>query len=400
LAVLALVAGAFAAACGDDDGDSSSSASSAAAPATSAEAPATSEAASSEAASSEAASSEAATEATDATSAEDSTAAESSAESTGESTDATTEPANPDVATYAGAAEGSGQGMKIGYISLGDSLPFVKIVSDSIKAEAEKAGAELVFCDSQLDGQKALDCARNMKTQGVQGILNFQLDAKAAPAVCAAGPDVPTIAIDIHQPPCEVSFMGADNTRAGELLGEAIGNAVMENGECTYDTFVLLNAPAAGDVVRMRADGTRAGFEKVCGAVPDDKYREVDGKGTTDGGRTAFADTLTALSGQHKIIVGSLNDDMALGAKAAAETAGRSDDIWIGSHGADPTSHDDIRNNPHWIGDVAYFPERYGSILVPAMIDAINGTTLPKNLLVTHEVITKENIDEYYPAGS
>ena len=141
------------------------------------------------------------------------------------------------------------------------------------------------------------------------------------------------------------------------------------------------------------------GFENVCGPIPDDQFREVDGKATTDGGRTAFADTLTALTGQKKIIVASLNDDMALGAKAAAETAGRAADVWIGSHGADPTSHEDIRNNPQWIGDVAYFPESYGSIAVPAIIDAINGVTLPKNLLVTHEVITKDNIDEYYPAG-
>ena len=275
----------------------------------------------------------------------------------------------------------------------------MKIVSDSIKAEAEKAGAELVFCDSQLDGQKALDCARNMKTQGVQGIINFQLDEKAAPAVCAAGPDVPTLAIDIHQAPCEVSFMGAFNSLAGELLGEAIGTAMKSGDTCDYDTFVLLTAPAAGAVIKERADGTRRGFENICGPIPDDQFREVDGKATTDGGRTAFADTLTALTGQDKIIVASLNDDMALGAKAAAETAGREADVWIGSHGADPTSHEDIRSNPQWIGDVAYFPESYGSIAVPAIIDAINGVTLPKNLLVNHEVITKDNIDEYYPAG-
>jgi ribose transport system substrate-binding protein len=378
------------AACGGDDSSSTTAAPAAtteAAPASSA-APTTAEAATSEAATSDAATSEAAS--TDAATSEPAP------------TDATSEAApeqSPDIATYTGAEPASGDGIKIGYISLGESIPFVKIVSDSIKAEADKAGAELVFCDSQLDGQKALDCARSLKTQGVQGIINFQLDSKAAPAVCAAGPDVPTLAIDIHQPPCEVSFMGAFNTRAGELLGEAIGNAVLDGGTCTYDTFVLLNAPAAGDVVKQRADGTRAGFEKVCGAVPGDKFREVDGKATTDGGRTAFADTLTALSGQKKIIVASLNDDMALGAKAAAKTAGRTADVWIGSHGADPTSHEDIRTNPQWIGDVAYFPESYGSIAVPAIIDAIKGNTLPKNLLVNHEVITKDNIDEYYPAG-
>jgi ribose transport system substrate-binding protein len=193
--------------------------------------------------------------------------------------------------------------------------------------------------------------------------------------------------------------MGAANTLAGELLGQAIGNAMMADGTCTYDTFVLLTSPAAGDVIKLRGDGTKAGFEQVCGPIPDDKYREVDGKATTDGGRTAFADTLTALTGQKKIIVASLNDDMALGAKAATETAGRTDDVWIGSHGGDPTSHDDIRNNPHWIGDVGYFPERYGAIAIPAIIDLVNGVPVNKNVLITHEVITKDNIDEFYPEG-
>ena len=43
----------------------------------------------------------------------------------------------------AGAAEGSGEGLKIGYISLGDSIPFVKLVSDNIKEQAEIAGVDL-----------------------------------------------------------------------------------------------------------------------------------------------------------------------------------------------------------------------------------------------------------------
>ncbi len=79
-----------------------------------------------------------------------------------------------------------------------------------------------------------------------------------------------------------MSFMGAANTVAGELLGQAIGTAVMADGTCTYDTFVLLSSPAAGDVIKLRGDGTKAGFEQVCGPIPDDKYREVDGKATTD----------------------------------------------------------------------------------------------------------------------
>ena len=42
------------------------------------------------------------------------------------------------VSAYDGAEPGSGEGLRIGYISLGDSIPFVNLVSQSLAAEAEK----------------------------------------------------------------------------------------------------------------------------------------------------------------------------------------------------------------------------------------------------------------------
>lgn len=295
-----------------------------------------------------------------------------------------------------GVVPGSGAGLKIGYISLGDALPFVKIVSDSIKAAADEAGAELLFCDSQLDPAKALDCARTFKTQGVQGILNFQLDEKAAKQICEAGPDVPVIGIDIHQRPCEKAFMGANNQLAGEVAGEALGNFYKEKFNCEYDAFVKGEQPAAGEVTKIRADSVVTGFEKVCGPIPADKLRAVNLGSTTDDGRAAFADTLTALQGKTNIAVSSINDDTGLGVIAAAKAANRLDDIWLISQGADPTSWENIRTNDHWVGDSAYFPERYGSIGIPAIIKLINGED-PGDLLVKHEAVNRDNIDQIYP---
>ena len=179
---------------------------------------------------------------------------------------------------------GSGEGLKLGYISLGDSVPFVKLVSDSIKREAETAGAELVVCDSQVDGQKALDCARNFKTQGVQAYLNFQVDQTLAGAICEAGPQVPVIAIDIVQEPCQVSFMGAANEYAGNIAGEAIGKYAKDTWNC--------------DVRRLRVAGVRRGrrrqpaahgrhargFTKYCEIKNE---RVLDDADRTDKARTA-----------------------------------------------------------------------------------------------------------------
>jgi ribose transport system substrate-binding protein len=303
-------------------------------------------------------------------------------------------PEDPGAAKFEEAVAGSGKGLKIGYISLGDQVPFVKLVSDDIKAQAKAAGAKLVFCDSQLDGAKALDCAKNFKTQNVDAIINFQVDEKSAPRICAAGPDVPTIAVDINQKPCQVAFMGANNQRAGEIAGTAMGEYFKEKFDCEHDAVVSMQQPAAGVVNKQRSGGALQGFEAVCGKPKNLKI--VDGGGTIEGGQKKFADVLTSLPGQHKIVVLSLNDDMALGALAAAKSQGREKDLYLAGQGADPTSHCQLANNEQWVADAAYFPERYGQIAVPAAIRAAKGEEVAETLFVPHIAVNGGNISEFY----
>ena len=156
----------------------------------------------------------------------------------------------------------------------------------------------------------------------------------------------------------------------------------------------VLTTPAAGIVNKQRSGGALKGFESVCGKPKNLKI--VDGGGTIEGGQKKFADVLTSLPGQHKIVVLSLNDDMALGALAAAKSQGRADDLYLAGQGADPTSHCQIANNEHWVGDTAYFPERYGQIAVPAAIRAVKKQTVSPTLYVPHVWINKDNIAKYY----
>jgi ribose transport system substrate-binding protein len=287
--------------------------------------------------------------------------------------------------------------MKVGYISLGESIPFVKLVSDNIKAEAEKAGVEIAFCDSEIDAAKALACAQNLKVQEVQAVLNFQLFEDSSPEVCAAYGDLPTIAIDIHQAPCEVAFMGADNTLAGELAGKYVGDSLKAENDCDYTAVVTLDTKGAGATTEARVNGMIAGFEEACGPIPEDKFKSLDVGGTTDLAVTKFGDQLSAIEPGGTIVVLSLNDDMSLGAFAAARTAGREGELRLAGQGADPTSWKDIACNPQWLADTAYFPERYGEILIPAVVKLLNGETVETNLFTKHEVVTKDNVRTLYP---
>jgi len=304
-------------------------------------------------------------------------------------------PENPYAAT--GAAPGSGAGVKIGYISLGDSLPFVKLVSDSIVAEAEIAGAELFSCDSKVDAGEALACAQQMKVQGVQGVLNFQAFAETSTEICAAYGNLPTIAIDIHQSPCEVVFMGANNHFAGEVSGSAVGEALKAENGCTYDLVITLESPQVGQVNEDRTMGMLDGFTGVCGDIPAEKLQRLGVGGTTDLALEAVNNLLPTIPAGGTLVVFSLNDDMALGALASARTAGRESELRIGAQGADPSAWKDIACNPVWVADAAYFPERYGKTLVPAMLDLIAGKEVPSELFTPHEAVNAGNIAALYP---
>lgn len=292
---------------------------------------------------------------------------------------------------------GSGEGVKIGLIALDDSVPFSKLVSDSVKEQAEIAGVELVFCDSKLDAAVALECARNFATQGVQGYLNFQPVADAAQSICDTGPDVPVIAIDIEQGDCQTAFMGANNSRAGFVAGEGLGSYMKENFDCAYDAYISLEDLGVGEVNDLRMNGIREGFASVCGEIANERVLDA---GRQDLALTKFADTLTALPGAETIVVVGINDDSVLGALAAARTAGRQDHVYMTGMGADPTAHCEIATNPNWAGDAAFFPERYGEIGVPYLIDAIYGTEIPESLLVDHVFIDSSNVSDYYDVES
>jgi ribose transport system substrate-binding protein len=308
--------------------------------------------------------------------------------------ESTLEQAKQGIVEFEQPAAGSGDGLKLGFITLGDQVPFSKLVTDGMREAAQQAGAELVVCDSRLDGQVALDCARNFKTQGVEAYLNFQVDQKLSEAICKAGPDVPVIAVDITQEPCQVSFMGAANEYAGIIAGQAMGEFAKREWDCDYDAYVSLESTASVDANKARMGGYRKGFQAVCpGELKNERVLDAD---RTDAARTKMTDTLTALPGQKKIVVVAINDDGILGAIAAAKTAGREGDIYVSGQGADPSAHCEIKNNPNWVADAAYFPERYGEIGIPYLIKAAKGEDIPADLLVPHELINAANIDDHY----
>jgi len=195
------------------------------------------------------------------------------------------------------AEPGSGEGVTIGYATSLETVPVVHVISEGIKEQAEKAGVELIFCDTGGDVTKALDCANTFKTRGVQGVLQFQHVTDASPSICAAGPqDVPTFAIDIPQPPCQTTFMGVDNAYGGYVAGVKAGETMKEQFNCEYDAWVSLEQPEIGEPNEQRMGGYREGFQSVCpGEIKN--LKKVGFDATLTQAQTLMTDVLTTPAG-------------------------------------------------------------------------------------------------------
>jgi len=302
---------------------------------------------------------------------------------------------SPSPNPYDGVAQGAGAGVKLGYVSYGELIPYVFKISGGIRAQAQLAGAELVECDAKLDPNRVAGCMKQLSEAGVKGIIQFQGTLADPTVVCAEGPTgVPVIAVEFAQEPCAKTLVVADDLRAGQIAGRAVGEWVKKTWSCTYDAYVSFESVAAGTKSRLRMEGYRQGFSAVCPLTNEQVGRAID---TEPAATTAMKDVLANLAGKSKILVVAVTGDAAIGALAAAKAAGREADVWVSGQGGEERARDLIRTNAHYLGDAAYFPERYGQTIVPAILDLVAGKTVGPLLLIEPAWLDASTIDAIYP---
>ena len=289
--------------------------------------------------------------------------------------------------------------IKFGFLNLADSVPYALTVEQGVLRVAKKLHVTVVTCNGNLDAATTIACAEAFKTEGVQGIANYQgLGAGVAQRTCAAGPKVPVLAVDIPQPPCQDAFYGANNYVVGHIAGVYMGQYVKAHFNCKIDGLIAINTPVNALLVQ-REDGQINGFRQYCPNAP--KVTNVEpSSNTTPDTIAPMTATLSRFPGATRLIVFGDNDDTAIGAVKAAQSVGRLNDIYVSGQGGGSTSFPYICGNTsfkNWIMDTGYFPEDYGNGIVPIMIKMIEGKPYPKNTGIKDNPLTKANIKAYYP---
>lgn len=297
------------------------------------------------------------------------------------------------VVPFSTVGAGSAAGKRFGLVSSAGSDPFGKAASDSIIAQVDAAGADLVQCDPGEDETLVLDCARRMAIQKVDGWIVLQ-PGELNQALCAAGPTgVPLIAVAAASVSCQTASVGADDRLAGFLVGAALGQVSRARSHCVPAAVVIIGNRQTETISSRRVDGIRAGYTSVCPG-PVTGERLVDA-GTQDLAYAEFTKALTALPEHGEVLVAAVNDGSALGA-AAAIPAGRVGHVSLAGIGGDQRARCEILANSDWIGDAALFPDRYGEVAVPALLDALQGRAVPPTMYVPTLFVTAATMGRYY----
>lgn len=291
---------------------------------------------------------------------------------------------------------------KIGFANLTTGVGFITAVESGMISAAEAAGnIDLVIANNNLDGATALANAENFVAQGVDGVVEFQTDERFGNVIMNLFQNlpvpVPVIAIDIPMP--GATFFGADNYKAGRMAGEAGGDYVNENWGGKVDYILVLELPQSGPIPAARMQGQVDGIQsKLENPVPEENIIRLDSKNTQDVAFQVVSDALPTIPADANIIAVQINDNTAQGTAAALEAAGRAENsIIVGQGAVEEGLTEMLKPNSLYLGATAYFPELYGSKIIPAMLNLLECRPVPPAIYVDHVFVTKDNICEVIP---
>jgi ribose transport system substrate-binding protein len=286
---------------------------------------------------------------------------------------------------------------RIGYAAQGQDSSFPREVHASLAAAAAREQLELIVVDNRYQPKVALRNAEHLIREGVDLVIEFQTDEAMAPAIASKylEAQIPMIAIDIPHP--GATYFGANNYEAGMLAGRALGKWARLRWAGEVDEVLLLELARAGSLPRARMRGVLAGIKEVLREAEAAPVVSLDGDGQFKTSLERVRKHLRESKARH-ILVGAANDPSALGAARAFQEAGRAGSCAIVGQNAEPDARAELREaRTPLIASVGYFPEKYGDGLIRLALDILAKRPTPPAVFVRHQVISRENVDHFYP---
>jgi ribose transport system substrate-binding protein len=287
----------------------------------------------------------------------------------------------------------------LGFANMVEGYEFATMTRTGIVDEAKARGWDVLLMNNNFDANTALTNADAMVLKNVDVAVEFQLYEDVMPALMEkfkkAG--IPVLTIDIPAP--GATFVGVDNYQAGRLAGEWLAKYANDKWNGQPDLVLLLDDPTVGELPKKRVDGINDALVEGLPNLDKSKILRQPGGGMREKGMDITRAVLTSHPDAHKILISGIDDISLLGGLAAVEELGRQKDVVMFGEGGEAEAIPEIRDpNSPYMGSVGYFFENYGKTIVPAAEKAIKGEKLPEFVYVPISLLTKDNVNDFYPA--
>lgn len=285
---------------------------------------------------------------------------------------------------------------RIGLAAQGDS-DFCRAVMQSVEIVAAREHIHLITVNNRYSAREALRNADLLIKERVDLVLEYQTYERVAPVVASKflEANTPVIAIEIPHP--GATYFGANNYKAGLIGGKALGRWAREHWDGKVDRLALIELPIAGSLLELRMTGFFDGLRAELPTIVNVPIAHLNGRGDFEQVLEVVRQYLRRAPAR-RTLVGTVNDICALAALKAFEEAGASESCAVVGQNAIRETRNELRRpGTRLIGTVAYFPERYGELLIPLAISLLQKKSIPPAVFVKHQLITPRNVDLLYP---
>ncbi|EGT4373834.1 ribose ABC transporter substrate-binding protein RbsB [Cronobacter malonaticus] len=257
--------------------------------------------------------------------------------------------------------------------------PFFVSLKDGAQKEAEKLGYELVVLDSQNNPAKELANVQDLTVRGTKLVLINPTDSDAVgnAVKMANQAKVPVITLDRMASKGEVvSHIASDNIAGGKIAGNYIAKQAGDGAK-----VIELQGIAGTSAARERGEGFKQAVEahklNVLASQPAD-FDRTKGLNVMQNLLTAHPDVKAVFA---------QNDEMALGALRALQTAGKTDVMVVGFDG----TADGVKavQDGKMSATVAQQPEQIGVIGVQTADKVLKGEKVRARIPVDLKLVIK-----------
>ncbi|EOE5506779.1 ribose ABC transporter substrate-binding protein RbsB [Cronobacter sakazakii] len=257
--------------------------------------------------------------------------------------------------------------------------PFFVSLKDGAQKEAEKLGYELVVLDSQNNPAKELANVQDLTVRGTKLVLINPTDSDAVgnAVKMANQAKIPVITLDRMASKGDVvSHIASDNIAGGKIAGNYIAKQAGDGAK-----VIELQGIAGTSAARERGEGFKQAVEahklNVLASQPAD-FDRTKGLNVMQNLLTAHPDVKAVFA---------QNDEMALGALRALQTAGKTDVMVVGFDG----TADGVKavQDGKMSATVAQQPEQIGVIGVQTADRVLKGEKVRARIPVDLKLVIK-----------